>query len=318
MDNALNIARELWLNLGGNLGNGMNMTDGWICLDKPKGISSNLAMVKVRRILKEKTGYVGTLDPFATGVLPIAVGRARKFIQFIENVEKVYEFEVIFGASTNSYDETGEITETTEIIPTKDQIEKILPEFLGEVEQIPPKFSAIKINGHRACDLARRNKSVAIPSRKIFVHDLKLLQFFENNRAKFQVRCSKGTYVRTLAVDIAQKLNSLCYVKELRRLKSGFFSIDRAISLEKLTEIVDTSELDCSLIPLESPLDDIPALFLEKDCVSRLQNGLSVQLAGSEILSSNVKLFDNEIGEFCGVCFVSADGLVTAVKMYLN
>ena len=294
------------------------MTDGWICLDKPKGISSNLAMVKVRKILKVKTGYIGTLDPFATGVLPIAVGRARKFIQFIEDVEKIYEFEVIFGASTDSYDETGEITETTKIIPSKDQVEKILPEFCGEIEQIPPKFSAIKINGHRACDLVRKNKSVEIPSRKIFIHNLKLLQFFENNRAKFRVRCSKGTYVRTLAVDIAKKLGSLCYVKELRRIKSGFFSIDRAISLEKLTKIVDTSKLDRDLIPLESPLDDIPALFLERDYVSRLQNGMSVQLTESKILSSNVKLFDKESGRFCGICLVSADGSVAPVKMYLN
>ena len=294
------------------------MIDGWICLDKPKGISSNFAMVKVRKILGEKTGYIGTLDPFATGVLPIGIGRARKFIQFVENVEKIYEFEVMFGISTDSYDETGQVTETTKVLPTKNQIEKILPEFCGEIEQIPPKFSAIKINGRRACDLVRQNKSVKIPSRKIFIHDLKLLQFSENNLAKFRVRCSKGTYVRTLAVDIAKKLGSLCHVKELRRIKSGFFSIDRAITLEKLAEIVDTNELDGNLIPLESPLDDIPALFLEKNYVSKLQNGLSVQLAESEILSSNIRLFDIGSGEFCGVCFVSADGVVNAVKMYLN
>ena len=294
------------------------MIDGWICLDKPKGISSNFAMVKVRRILGEKTGYVGTLDPFATGILPIAVGRARKFIQFIENGIKEYEFEVVFGTSTDSYDATGKICETTRNIPTKNQIEKILSKFLGEIEQIPPKFSAIKINGRRACDLVRQNKSVKIPSRKIFIYDLQLLDFYENNSAKFRVKCSKGTYVRTLAVDIAQRLGSLCYVKELRRIKSGFFSTDRAITLEKLTKIVDTSELDGILIPLESPLDDIPALFLERNYVSRLQNGLAVQLANSEILSSNVRLFDSESGKFCGVCYVSADGTVTAVRMFLN
>ena len=294
------------------------MIDGWICLDKPKGISSNFAMVKVRKLLNEKTGYVGTLDPFATGVLPIAVGRARKFIQFIEEGEKEYEFEVIFGTSTDSYDETGKVCKITKIIPTRNQIEKIIPKFLGEIEQIPPKFSAIKINGRRACDLVRQNKLVEIPSRKIFIHDLRLLSFSENNSAKFRVKCSKGTYVRTLAVDIAQKLGSLCYVKELRRIKSGFFSIDRSITLEKLVEIVDTSELDGNLFPLESPLDDIPALALEKDYVSRLQNGLAVQLANPEVLSSNVRLFDSESKKFCGVCFVSADGVVTAVRMYLN
>ena len=292
--------------------------DGWICLDKPKGISSNFAMVKVRKTIGEKTGYVGTLDPFATGVLPIAVGRARKFIQFIEDGIKVYEFEVVFGTSTDSYDETGEICETTKLIPTKNQIEKIVPKFLGEIKQIPPKFSAIKINGHRACDLVRQNKAVEIPSRKIFIYDLQLLDFSGSNSAKFLVKCSKGTYVRTLAVDIAKELGSLCYLKDLRRIKSGFFSIDHTITLEKLIQIIDTNELESDLFPLESPLDDIPALSLERDYVSRLQNGLAVQLTDSEILSSNVKLFDSESGRFCGVCFVSADGLVTAVKMYLN
>ena len=294
------------------------MIDGWICLDKPKGISSNFAMIKVRRILREKTGYIGTLDPFATGVLPIAVGRARKFIQFVEKGDKEYKFEVVFGTSTESYDETGKICETTKVIPTKNQIEKALSKFLGKIEQIPPKFSAIKIDGHRAYNLARQNKYIEIPSREIFIHNLQLIDFSGNNTAKFRVRCSKGTYVRTLAVDIAKELGSLCYVKELRRIKSSFFSIDRAITLEKLTEMMDTNDLGGSLFPLESPLDDIPALWLERDYVSRLQNGLAVQLANSEVLSSNVKLFDSESGRFCGVCFISADGVITAVRMYLN
>ena len=294
--------------------------DGWICLDKPKGISSNFAMIKVRKLLREKTGYVGTLDPFATGVLPIAVGRARKFIQFIEEHEKEYVFEIIFGASTDSYDVTGTVTEKTDIMPTKDQLESILPKFLGEIEQIPPQYSAIKINGRRACDLARQNKLVEIPSRKIFIHDLNLLGFTQDKfiSATLRVKCSKGTYVRTLAVDLARELGSLCYVNELRRIKSGFFSIDRAISLEKLSEIVDTSRVGTNLIPIESPLDDIPALTLEEGYVSRLQNGLSVRLADATIRSSNVRLFDRMSGRFCGICFVSADGVVNAVKMFLN
>lgn len=294
--------------------------DGWICLDKPKGISSNFAMVKVRKLLREKTGYVGTLDPFATGVLPIAVGRARKFIQFIEEHEKEYVFEIIFGASTDSYDVTGTVTEKTNVMPTKDQLESILPKFLGEIKQIPPQYSAIKINGRRACDLARQNKSVEIPSRKIFIHDLNLLGFTQDKfiSATLRVKCSKGTYVRTLAVDLARELGSLCYVNELRRIKSGFFSIDRAISLEKLSEIVDTNRVGTNLIPIESPLDDIPALTLEEGYVSRLQNGLSVRLADATIRSSNVRLFDRMSGRFCGICFVSADGVVNAVKMFLN
>lgn len=290
------------------------MKNGWICLDKSKGISSNLAMVKVRKIIREKTGYVGTLDPFATGVLPIAIGRARKFIQFMEEGEKQYEFSVRYGASTNTYDETGEILNQTEIIPNEKQIEEVIPKFLGEIEQIPPKFSAIKINGKRACDLIRRNQEVEIPSRKIHIYDLRLLYFFKNI-ARFRVKCSKGTYVRTLAVDMAQKLNSLCYVKELRRTKSGFFSIDKSITLENLKKISDTDELDCNLFPVESPLDDIPALYLEEGYVFRLRNGQTVQLENFGNISQTVRLFDVEKKEFWGICSISENGFIKAVKM---
>ena len=290
------------------------MKNGWICLDKPKGISSNLAMVKARKIIGEKTGYVGTLDPFATGVVPIAVGRARKFIQFMEEGEKQYDFTVCFGASTDTYDETGEILEKTENIPEKKQIEEIIPRFLGEIDQIPPKFSAIKINGRRACDLVRRNQEVEIPSRKVQIYDLSLLDFSENI-AKFRVRCSKGTYVRTLAVDMAHEMNSLCYVKDLRRTKSGFFSIDKSITLENLSKIVDNEQLNCSLFSVESPLDDIPALYLKEDYVSKLRNGVAVQPENFDISPSIVRLFDVETKGFWGVCSVSEDGFVKAVKM---
>lgn len=296
------------------------MIDGWICLDKVRGVSSNFAMSKVRRILGERTGYIGTLDPFATGVLPIAVGRARRFIQFTNEKEKQYEFTVLFGTATDTYDNTGKILDQTDVIPDRDQILEIIPEFLGQIDQMPPRFSAIKINGIRACDLARRNQSVELNSRKVHIFDLKLLEF-SGNQAKFFVSCSKGTYIRSLAVDMANKLGSLCCVTELRRLKAGFFSLENAITLETLTKMVDTNMPGSYLIPMESPLDDIPALFLGKDDVSRLQNGLIVQSVDSEKLlpgglKSNVKIFDRDTERFCGVCY--ADGYLKPIRMFLN
>ena len=293
------------------------MLTGWICLDKPKGISSNFAMLKVRRLLGENTGYIGTLDPFATGILPIAVGKSRKFIQFVEEKEKRYEFSVRFGKSTNTLDSTGSINAETDIIPTEKQMRECLHYFIGEIEQTPPLFSAVKIQGHRSCDLARQNKSVIIPSRKVHVFDLQLHNV-NHDVASFSVRCSKGTYVRTLASDIAKFLGSLSYVEELRRTHSGFFSLKNAITLENLSEIVDTAQLDSVLIPLESPLDDIPALHLGIEQCTKLQNGLAVFLNDVPVRSTNVKLFDDEQHKFKGVCRVSADGKVTAVKMCLD
>lgn len=290
--------------------------DGWLCLDKPKGMSSNSAMVKVRKHFGENTGYVGTLDPFATGVLPIGVGRARKFIQFVEEVTKKYEFTVVFGASTNTYDETGEIIGRTNVIPNANEIQKVLPDFLGEIVQIPPKFSAIKLNGRRSCDLARKNIAVEIPSRIVQIKSLELISAHDDV-AKFSVVCGKGTYVRSLAVDIAAKLGSLCYVRDLRRLMSGFFSIEKSISLENLLKISDTTELVEFLIPIESPLDDIPALVLDEDTVTRLKHGLTARTSESSRLQGKVRIFDSH-HKFYGICNLEESGQLSVIKMYID
>ncbi|MDR0968106.1 MAG: tRNA pseudouridine(55) synthase TruB [Holosporaceae bacterium] len=335
------------------------MISGWICLDKPAGMSSNAAMIKVRKILGENTGYVGTLDPFATGVLPIAVGEARKFIRFVEESEKEYVFTVVFGKTTDTLDKDGEIVATTDNIPNAKAISDALSKFVGEIEQIPPAFSAIKINGRRACDRVRNGESVELKSRRIRIFELEMIQEssllssasshlrhceedevrrgnLEKNERQdarllrrpaprndvsgeireitFRVLCSKGTYVRSLARDIAEKLGSLAYVKTLRRTKSGFFSTNNIISLEKLIEINDTSKLNEVLASVESPLDDIPALYLRSESVVKLRNGLKVSYECFEE-SSNVKIFDDESGKFCGIGFVSDDGLIKPVRM---
>jgi tRNA pseudouridine55 synthase len=253
-----------------------NLKNGWICLDKPEGISSNLAMLKVRRILNEKTGYLGTLDPFATGVLPIAVGEARKYIKFINDFEKLYEFTMVFGQATDSLDRNGKISETTSRIPKRRDLDDMIPEFIGEQEQIPPVFSAIKIKGNRACDLARRGAFPILLPRKVKIWKLRIISENLNIReVTFEVLCSKGTYIRSLARDMAAKLKSLAYVTELRRMKSGFFSIKNAIAMEKLQKIRDTDALNKILIPIGDPLDDIPALHMGNEDISRLRKGLN-------------------------------------------
>jgi tRNA pseudouridine55 synthase len=303
-------------------------------------MSSNVAMIKVRKIFKENTGYVGTLDPFATGVLPIAVGEARKFIRFVEESEKEYVFTVVFGKTTDTLDVDGEVVKTTENIPTRDDILNVLGEFIGEIEQIPPVFSAIKINGKRACDRVRNGEDVELRSRKVKIFDFRMIEecletiplaeptisedFLGAERpqrrteATFKVSCSKGTSIRSLARDVAEKLGALAYVKTLRRTKSGFFSEKGAIPLEKLNEINDTNKLSDVLTSIESPLDDIPALCLRSESVVKLRNGLQVSAESSAVASSNVKIFDSVNGKFCGIGFASDGGLVKAVRMVVG
>jgi tRNA pseudouridine55 synthase len=294
----------------------LHINNGWICLNKPAGISSNLAMIKVRRLLGKKLGYVGTLDPFATGVLPLAIGEARKFIPYIENVEKTYIFTVVFGKTTDTLDKDGNITEISENIPSPEEIAaNIIPHFLGEIEQIPPLFSAIKINGRRACDRARAGESLQLSTRKVTIHSLKIIDIPAQNKMTFEVKCSKGTYVRSLARDIAHRADSVAFVDSLQRVQSGFFSINHAIALEKLEEIRDTDELVNFMFSIESPLDDIPALYLKTDLATKLQHGLSVQSENNLYPSSKVKIVDDERKVFCGIGFMSGEGWVKPVRM---
>ncbi|MDR2794205.1 MAG: tRNA pseudouridine(55) synthase TruB [Holosporaceae bacterium] len=288
--------------------------NGWLCLDKPPGMSSNFAMIKVRKILGARTGYVGTLDPFATGVLPIAVGEARKFIQFLGSSQrKKYDFTIVFGKTTDSLDRDGKITGESLKIPIPEEVKNILPDFLGRQWQLPPIFSAIKIFGRRACDRVRAGENIELAAREVEIFFLSL-EGVENNIFRFCVICSPGTYVRSLARDIAEKVGSLGYVDALRRTESGFFSIKHAIPLENLSKIDDTDMLIRLLVPIESPLDDIPALYLENDLVKMVQNGLRISLKNQLSLPC-VRIHENFDGGFRGIGSVSDSGLLKAVRM---
>ncbi len=249
---------------------------GWINLDKPLGMTSTQAVGKVRRLLNaQKVGHAGTLDPLASGILPIALGEATKTIPFVQDDIKTYEFTVIWGEQRDTDDAEGDVIDTSDTRPSECEIKEILPSFTGEIEQTPPRFSAIKINGQRAYDLARDGKDVEIKSRHVYIAELALLST-EQDKAHFVMTCGKGTYVRSLGRDMALKLGTVGYIGALRRIKVGCFTQDNAISLDNLEKMDYVSARNEALLPLQTVLDDIPALALTEEETSKLRHGQSL------------------------------------------
>jgi tRNA pseudouridine55 synthase len=248
--------------------------DGWINLDKPLGLTSTQAMAKVRWLMKaQKAGHAGTLDPLASGILPIALGEATKTISYIQDGLKTYSFTVQWGEQRDTDDSEGKAIGTSDVRPTKEQIESILPKFTGEIRQTPPKFSAIKIDGARAYDLAREGEEVELKERDVYIESLTLLEARRDN-ADFRMVCGKGTYVRSLGRDMGRELGTLGYISALKREKVGPFTLESAISLDKLAGLDDIARLnEAVLLPLETALDDIPALAVREDEAARLRNG---------------------------------------------
>ncbi len=251
-----------------------NKVDGWINLDKPLGLSSTQAMAKVRWLLNaQKAGHAGTLDPLATGILPIALGEATKTISYIQDGLKTYSFTVTWGEQRDTDDGEGDVTARSENRPSRDQIEALLPRYTGVILQTPPQFSAIKIDGQRAYDLARSGEDVEIEEREVFIESLNLLAV-SDKEADFLMVCGKGTYVRSLARDMGLDLGCFGYISALKREQVGPFTLETAISLDKLEKLDDSARLIGSvLLPLETALDDIPALAVREDEAARLRNG---------------------------------------------
>ena len=261
---------------------------GWLLIDKPRGMTSNDVVGKTRRIFNaNKNGHTGTLDPFATGLLPIAFGEATKLIPFVTDGMKEYEFVVQWGEETDTLDIEGKVIATSDIIPSKADILQIIPEFLGEIEQVPPQYSAIKIDGERAYDLARQGKEFEVPSRIITIYELELLEELPDNQAKFRVKCSKGTYVRTLGKDIALRLGTRGYLKELRRTKSYPFQLDGGIKLENLEKMVYEKTPERVLLPVQTCLRDIAVIALSEEDAAKLRLGQGL----------SPKAYDAKLGE---------------------
>ena len=254
------------------------MIHGWIILDKPVGLGSTQAVTAVKRALRDagepkmKVGHGGTLDPLASGVLPIAIGEATKVAGRMLDATKQYAFTVRFGEETDTLDAEGQIVATSDVHPTAEEVASILPQFSGPIEQAPPVYSALKIEGKAAYARARAGEEVELKPRQVTIHELRLISA-SGNEASFLATVSKGTYIRSLARDIARALNSVGHVTMLRRTRAGPFGLEKAISLDFLAQAAKARRLIGAVLPLEAALDDIPALPITPDQAQLLRFG---------------------------------------------
>ena len=250
---------------------------GWLIVDKPAGVTSAGVVGKVRRLTgAAKVGHAGTLDPLATGVLPLAFGEATKTVAYAMDRTKVYRFTARWGEARSTDDSEGAVTETSDIRPTRDEIEAALPSFIGVLEQVPPAYSAVKVEGQRAYALARADKPVKLEPRRIRIDEFRLLGIPDADHAEFEVISGKGAYMRSLARDIALALGTVGHIAALRRIAVGPFREDAAISLDKLAALGHSAPLSELLLPVETALDDIPALALTEAEGQSLRHGQSV------------------------------------------
>ena len=262
--------------------------DGWIFIDKPGEISSFAVIRKLRKILNiKKIGHAGTLDPFATGVLAVALGEATKSVSYF-NARKFYQFRVLFGISKDTDDITGKTLETSDTIPLKKDIDLCLKHFVGLQQQIPPKYSAVKINGKRAYKLARENKIFEIKSKEVNIYNIKCFATQKKEEFIFTMECSSGTYVRSFARDLGKMLGTFAYVSELRRFKIGKFGENNIILLDKLAELVHIGEHFEVIHSIQDVLDDIPAVQLNSGLSKKFQNGLSFDYFNKDIIEDTL------------------------------
>lgn len=257
--------------------------NGWINIYKPRGISSAKAVLLVKRAFKnDKVGHTGTLDLEAEGVLPIAIGEATKLVSILIDAKKQYSFTVKFGAKTDTGDSSGAIVEKTDYIPNKEECHEVCSKFLGVVEQIPPAYSALKINGQRAYKLAREGREVILDKRSINIYALKCTNYDgKNGVATYVCDCSKGTYIRTLAEDISLSLQSLGFVIELRRLKVGMFCAENALDISSYMDkdfAEATGFLQNKCLKIEAVLDDIPVLEVNNIIAEKIRFGQKCQI----------------------------------------
>jgi len=252
---------------------------GWIAIDKPGGVTAAAVVARVRRALDAaKAGHSGTLDPLATGILPIALGEATKTVSFAMDQHKTYEFEVTWGASTDTDDSDGQVTATSGERPNAAAIGAALPAFTGVIQQVPPDYSAIKVGGQRAYDLARRKETLELVARPVQIDAFTLLSVLDSDRARFRVDCGKGTYIRALVRDLALTLGTYGHISALRRTRSGPFSEKWAISLENLEALGHKAADSEYLLPVGTVLDDIPALALTEEEARRMTLGQAIAL----------------------------------------
>ena len=284
---------------------------GWLVIDKPKGLTSNAVVGRVKRITNAaKIGHGGTLDPLATGLLPLALGEATKTVSYVMDGAKEYRFTIRWGEARTTDDAEGTVTETSVIRPAEAQILAVLDDFIGDIEQVPPAFSAIKIKGERAYKLARADRPPEMKPRTIRIQALKLRDMPDADHASFHVVSGKGAYMRALARDMALALGTFGHISDLRRVAVGPFKEKDAISLDKLESLGHSAPLSEHLLPVETVLDDIPALALTETEARRLRRGQAVPV----LPVANRSPFKN-IGQGDVVCAMTDGRLVALAKI---
>ena len=264
---------------------------GWICLDKPWDLTSTHAVGRVRRAFNaQKAGHAGTLDPLATGILPIALGEATKTVPYLVEADKAYRFTIEWGRSTNTWDREGETTAQSDVRPTTGEIEAVLDRFIGEIVQVPPNYSAIKVDGERAYDLAREGVEFELEGRTVSIHALRVADQPDADHTVLEMECGKGAYVRAIVRDLAGALGACGHVSQLRRTRVGPFTEARAITLEKLEELSHKAAALEALLPVETALDDIPVLAVTAEDAASLAQGRSLVLVPRQVEALKARL----------------------------
>ncbi len=277
---------------------------GWLVVDKPAGMTSTSVVNKVRWAFDaKKAGHAGTLDPDATGVLAVALGEATKTVPYITDALKAYEFTVRFGQATRTDDAEGDVIATSSARPSDEEVKEALNGFVGEIEQVPPQYSAVKIDGERAYKLARDGENVELSARPLWVEELTLLDRPDADHAVLSMVCGKGGYVRSIARDLGEALGCFGHVRTLRRVWSGPFEAAQGLSIEQIDDMAKTPALDDYLLPLEQGLADLPELPCAPEAAVRLRNGNPAMVIASGV----------DYGE---ECWVSLDGTPVAVGRY--
>lgn len=259
---------------------------GWLVLDKPLGLTSTHALAQVKRLFDaQKAGHAGTLDPLATGILPIAFGEATKTVSYAVDGEKSYRFTVRWGVETTTDDAEGPASQSSDVRPSAAAIEAQLPKFVGEIMQVPPQFSAIKIDGDRAYDLARSGETVELEARPVLVDDLRVVEHVDADTTIFEADCGKGTYVRALARDMGRALGCYGHVIALRRTRVGPFSEQDAMTIDELRDTADADgveSLEAMLLPVEAALDSLTELSISPSDAASLCSGQPVLIRGRD------------------------------------
>jgi tRNA pseudouridine55 synthase len=267
------------------------IVNGWVCLDKPFEMGSTEAVSRIRRLFDaQKAGHAGTLDPLASGILPIALGEATKTVPFMMEAQKVYRFTVNWGVSTDSLDREGEIVGRSDVRPALEAVRAALPAFVGEIDQVPPAFSAIRVDGQRAYDLAREGVEVQLQARRVTIHEAAVTAAPDADHVEITIRTGKGVYVRSLARDLAAALGAEGHVSALRRERVGPFSVENAVTLDSLEEMVHRGAASEGLLHVATALDDIPELAVTDQDAFSLRQGRPIVLLPRQVETLKARL----------------------------